>query len=104
MFTRVFTFLVPFGLLDVFAEHVEASMSTLQTLAPIIPMVIASGLVSWVFTTMEVIGDASEDPFERSMNDVPMNALCRVIEIDLRQMLGEQDVPPPEAAIDGLLY
>ena len=39
---------------------------------------------------MEGVGDASEDPFERSMNDVPMNALCRTIERDLRQMLGEQ--------------
>lgn len=45
---------------------------------------------SWVFFTMEGVGDASEDPFERSMNDVPMNALCRTIERDLRQMLGEQ--------------
>ncbi|MCA9655756.1 MAG: hypothetical protein H6712_08290 [Myxococcales bacterium] len=104
VFTRAFTFLVPFGLLDVFADHVEASMTTLQTLAPIIPMVIASGLIAWVFTTMEVIGDASEDPFERSMNDVPMNALCRTIEIDLRQMLGETELPEPEPPVDGILY
>ena len=79
-------------------------MTTLQTLAPIIPMVIASGLIAWVFTTMEVIGDASEDPFERSMNDVPMNALCRTIEIDLRQMLGETELPEPEPPVDGILY
>ena len=41
---------------------------------------------------------------ERSMNDVPMNAICRTIEIDLRQLLGETEVPPKEAAIDDILY
>lgn len=67
-------------------------------------MVIASGLVSWVFNTMEAIGDASEDPFERSMNDVPMNVLRRVIEIDLRRMLGETELPAKEQPIDNMLY
>ena len=107
-FSRVFTlllgFLVPFGLLDVFGDHVERSMTTLETLTPVIPMLLSSWLITWVFTTMEGVGDASEDPFERSMNDVPMNALCRTIEIDLRQMLGETEVPPKEAAVDDILY
>ena len=67
-------------------------------------MIASSALVSWVFSTMEGIGDSSEDPFERSMNDVPMNALCRGIEIDLRQLLGETEVPEKEQPIHGLLY
>ena len=104
IFTRVFVFLVPFGLLDVFADKVAKAVGTLETWAPVIPMIIASGLVTWVFTTMEGIGDASEDPFERSMNDVPMNALCRTIELDLREMLGETDLPPKEQPVDNLLY
>jgi putative membrane protein len=110
VFTRVFVFLVPFGLLDVFAKNVEsagktlAQLSTLETLTPVIPMLMAAGLVTWVFATMEAIGDSSEDPFERSMNDVPMNALCRTIEIDLREMLGETELPPKEQPVDGLLY
>lgn len=107
-FSRVFTmllaFLVPFGLLDVFGDHVDKAMTTMQTLTPVIPMLLSSWLITWVFTTMEGVGDASEDPFERSMNDVPMNALCRTIEIDLRQLLGETEVPPKEAAIDNILY
>ena len=44
---------------------------------------------------MEAVGDSSEDPFENFINDVPMTALCRTIEIDLRQMMSESDVPPP---------
>ncbi len=104
IFTRVFTFLVPLGLLDVFGDHAGASVGTWQNLMVAIPMVVASTLVCWVFTLMEGIGDSSEDPFERSMNDVPMNALCRTIEIDLRQMLAETELPPKEEAIDNVLY
>lgn len=107
-FSRVFTmllaFLVPFGLLDVFGDHVDKAMTTMQHLTPVLPMLLSSWLITWVFTTMEGVGDASEDPFERSMNDVPMNALCRTIEIDLRQLLGETEVPAKEAAIDDILY
>jgi ion channel-forming bestrophin family protein len=104
VFTRMFGLLVPFGLLDVFGDHVDKALTTLETLTPVIPMLLASWLITWVFTTMEGIGDASEDPFERSMNDVPMNALSRAIEIDLRQLLGETEVPPKEEAIDDILY
>lgn len=107
-FSRVFTmllaFLVPFGLLDVFGDHVDKAMTTMQHLAPVLPMLLSSCLITWVFTTMEGVGDSSEDPFERSMNDVPMNALSRTIEIDLRQLLGETKVPAKEAVIDDILY
>jgi len=103
-FTRVFVLLVPFGMLDVFGDQVLAATTQAATLAPVLPMIIASALVGWVFVTMEAIGDASEDPFERSMNDVPMNALCRVIERDLRQMLGEAEIPDPEQPVDHILY
>lgn len=33
-----------------------------------------------------------------------MNALSRTIEIDLRQLLGETDVPPKEQVVDDILY
>ncbi|MEM7180969.1 MAG: bestrophin family ion channel [Spirochaetota bacterium] len=104
LFTRVFTFLVPFGLLDVFAKHVHHATITVSSITPVIPMILSSALISWVFSTMEGIGDSSEDPFERSMNDVPMNALCRTIEIDLREMLGETELPEKEKPIDNILY
>ncbi len=104
VFTVVFSLLVPFGLLDVFAGHVDKAMTTLEHLTPVLPMLFSSCLITWVFTTMEGIGDSSEDPFERSMNDVPMNALSRTIEIDLRQMLGDTELPAREQPIDNLLY
>jgi len=106
IFTRVFVVLVPFGLLDVFADHIGAAVSTADEFIYIVPFISAAALISWVFMTMEAIGDASEDPFERSMGDVPMNALCRTIERDLRQMLNEPEdsLPPGETPIDSILY
>lgn len=60
-------------------------------------------LISWVFNTMEIIGDTSENPFENSINDVPMTAICRNVEIDLREMLGETKLPERMQAVDNIL-
>jgi len=62
-----------------------------------------SVLISWIFVTMEIVGDNSEDPFENFINDVPMTALCRTIEIDLREMLGETELPEKIVAEKGIL-
>ena len=102
VFVRVFALLLPLGMLDVYAEH--AGGTGLETLAMGTLMVVSSALVAWIFLTMEGIGDSSEDPFERSMNDVPMNALCRTIEIDLREMLDETDLPEPEKPAGFVMY
>jgi len=63
-----------------------------------------SVLISWIFTTMEKVGSNSEDPFEGRINDVPMTSLCRIIEIDLRDMLDEKDLPTKIAPKDNILY
>ena len=104
IFVRVFVLATPFGLLDVFADRLPASWPTQDTWPWVLTYLAASSLVGWVFMTMEGLGDASEDPFERSINDVPMNALAVVIERDLRQLLDEDEVPQPEKAVDGILY
>jgi putative membrane protein len=46
-------------------------------------------IISWVFYTMEMIGDCSENPFEGSFNDVPITTICRTIETDLFEMIQE---------------
>jgi putative membrane protein len=61
-------------------------------------------LISWVFYTMEMIGDYSENPFEGSFNDVPVTALSRTIEIDLLEILGETDIPQPRTPKNGVLF
>ena len=52
---------------------------------------------------MEIVGDYSENPFQGMANDIPMLSLCRTIEIDLKEMLGEKDLPPVIQAKKGIL-
>ena len=44
---------------------------------------------------LEQVGRYTEYPFNNFVHDVSMTALCRTIEIDLRQMLGESELPLP---------
>ena len=60
-------------------------------------------IVGWVYLMMELVGDYSENPFEGLGNDIPMLSLCRTIEIDLREMLGETELPPAILAKNGIL-
>ena len=60
-----------------------------------------SVICSWVFWVMEMIGDYSENPFEGLYNDVPITSMARGIEIDIRQMLDETDLPEPVKPVEG---
>jgi len=93
-FIGIFIFLLPFGLLPEFDKlgHDLVWLNVPFTL-----------VVGWVFLMMELVGDYSENPFEGLGNDIPMNALCRTIEIDLREMLGETEIPSKIEAVDGVL-
>lgn len=52
-----------------------------------------SALISWVFFTLELIGENTENPFEGGPNDVPITDLSRGIEIDIRQLIDDKDIP-----------
>lgn len=62
-----------------------------------------SVIIGYVYIMMEIIGDYSENPFQGMTNDIPMLSLCRTIEIDLREMLGETDLPPSIKEKNGVL-
>jgi putative membrane protein len=103
LFTWLFILLLPFGLLDVFEEGISLVEGNTRSWY-IFMMIPFSVLISWIFVTMEKVGSNSEDPFEGRINDVPMTALCRTIEIDLRDMLNEDDLPEKIQAQDNILY
>ncbi|GAA4275135.1 bestrophin family ion channel [Aquimarina gracilis] len=103
VFTWIFVLLLPFGMLNVFESELQGMHQDIQPWF-IFLMIPLSVLVSWIFTTMEKIGSNSEDPFEGRVNDVPMTALCRTIEIDLRDMLDEENLPEKVQAKDNILY
>lgn len=85
-FALAFCILVPFGMVAEFAQLGDGLGVWLT-----IPF---STLVGWVFLTADKIGDWSENPFEGLANDVPITAMSRGIERDIRQMAGETDLPP----------
>ncbi|MEM6800165.1 MAG: bestrophin family ion channel [Bacteroidota bacterium] len=94
VFVGIFIFLLPFGMIDLFKSY--GNFATTLT----IPFAV---LVGWIYLMMELVGDYSENPFEGMGNDIPMYNLTRVIELDLREMLGETELPPPVEAINGVL-
>jgi putative membrane protein len=85
VFVKLFITLIPFALLN------ETNKLNDYGVWLTIPFTI---LISWVFYTMEQIGEFSENPFDNSINDVPMTAICRNIEIDIKELLGETNLPP----------
>jgi hypothetical protein len=60
-------------------------------------------LLAFIFVSIERLGAELRDPFENRANDTHMSAICRTIEIDLRQQLGETRVPPPLEPVKGVL-
>ncbi|UJH66051.1 bestrophin family protein [Allomuricauda sp. SCSIO 65647] len=103
VFTWIFILLLPFGLLNVFESNLD-KLEVGNNWWYIVLMIFFSVLISWIFTTMEKIGSNSEDPFEGRINDVPMTALCRTIEIDLRDMLDEEHLPEKTRPMHNILY
>ncbi len=93
-FIKLFVVLVPLGLLMEF-EKLGDGLVWLT-----VPF---SVIVAWVFNTIEKIGEATENPFEGGPNDVPITALCRTIEIDLREMLDEENIPAPLQPMNKIL-
>jgi putative membrane protein len=62
-----------------------------------------SVIIAWVFHTMDKIGDATENPFEGGPNDVPITAMTRAIEIDLRDFMNDPQLPEPIKPVGNIL-
>lgn len=71
--------LLPLGLVD--------------TLSIYTPFAVAG--VSYSLFSLDAIGDEIENPFGTDINDLPLLAISRNIEINLRQRVGETDLPAP---------
>jgi putative membrane protein len=70
----LYCFLLPFGLVD---------MIGFMT-----PFVV--GIVAYTFFGLDALGDEIEEPFGNLPNDLALDAICRGIEINLRDTLGEE--------------
>ncbi|MEO6353215.1 MAG: bestrophin family protein [Oxalobacteraceae bacterium] len=75
----LYCFLLPFGLVD--------------SIGFMTPFVVA--IVAYTFFGLDALGDEIEEPFGTDTNDLPLDALCRTIEINLRESLGDPHIPEP---------
>jgi len=80
----IYCFLLPFGLVD--------------SIGFMTPFVVA--IVAYTFFGLDALGDELEEPFGTEPNDLPLDAMCRAIEIDLRSALRDEHVPPPLQPVD----
>ena len=74
----LYCFLLPFGLVD--------------TIGFMTPFVVA--IVAYTFFGLDALGDEIEEPFGLEANDLPLDTLCRAIEINLLESLGEPRLHP----------
>lgn len=80
----MYCFLLPFGLVD--------------TVGAMTPIVV--GIVSYTFFGLDALGDEIEEPFGELPNDLPLSAICRTIEINLKESLGETNIPEQLQPVD----
>jgi putative membrane protein len=94
IFVRLFCLLLPFALLGEFDSLNADIYGDLQGYMVwfVIPF---SVLISWVYTSLDQVGESTENPFEGGANDIPISQMSRTVEIDIREMLGEIDLPSP---------
>ncbi|PWL32924.1 MAG: hypothetical protein DCO96_00815 [Fluviicola sp. XM-24bin1] len=98
-FVHIFMWLLPFAIIPSFASMGAALGKSYEIVGEYfiwvnIPF---TALVIWVFNTMLRIGLAGENPFEGSVNDVPISNISRGISRDILQLIDEdpKDIPEP---------
>jgi len=113
-FVWIFIFLLPLGMMHEFEQiglkvvdaihaHMLVHTSPVHDVVEFVGMYFIwftipfTVIVSWIFHTMERIGENTENPFEGNSNDVPITTMSRGIEIDIREMIGDDpnEIPAP---------
>jgi putative membrane protein len=87
LFTHLFCILLPIGLVE-----------SLGFATPL-----GSTVAGLMFLAVLQIGDDLVDPFANTVHDVPLSAMCRTIEIDLLQAIGDE-APEPLKPDHGVLW
>jgi putative membrane protein len=87
LFTHLFCILLPIGLVE-----------SLGFATPL-----GSTVAGLMFLAVLQIGDDLVDPFANTVHDVPLTAMCRTIEIDLLQAIGDA-APESIKPVHGVLW
>ena len=60
-------------------------------------------MVATIFNMIDKSGSLTEDPFENEFNDVAISSICNTIEIDIKEILQEKDIPKKLIPIDNVI-
>jgi ion channel-forming bestrophin family protein len=83
----LFCFLMPFGFADMLGWATPLS----------------SMLVAYTFFGLDSLGDELEDPFGTSANHLPLSAMATIIELNLREAMGETNLPALPEPVNNVL-
>jgi putative membrane protein len=83
-----FALFLPFGLVKV----------------PAVGLVLTAVVIPFGFLLIEKVAVYLQDPFSNRPSDTPMLTLSRTIEINIKQMLGDTDLPSKLEPVDGVYY
>jgi putative membrane protein len=84
----LYCFLLPFGLVD-----------SIGFMTPFVVVIVA-----YTFFGLDALGDEIEQPFGMLAHHLPLDAICRTVEINLLEAAGERDLPEPVLPVDGCLH
>ena len=88
LFVQIYCLLLPVGMVE-----------NLGWFTPL-----GSTLVGFMFLALDKIGRDLEDPFDNKIYDVPLTSITRTIDINLRQLLGDAELPKAEEPVHGVLW
>lgn len=64
---------------------------------------VVSAVLAYAFFGLDALGDELEEPFALQPNTLPLNAMVRLIEIEVLEGLGETDLPPTLRPVKSVL-
>ncbi|WKN44829.1 bestrophin family protein [Tunicatimonas pelagia] len=67
-------------------------------------MIPVSFIVSFVFRTLDMIGERTQDPFDNKIDDTPMTSLSVTIERNVKEQWGEQHLPEKPLVQEGIVF
>ena len=86
----------------VFMQAIMLPCAFVESMGPgMIPLTV---VISFIFCSLDLIGERTEDPFENRLEDVPLTALCISIETNLKEQWGDKDLPSKAQAEKGIVF
>ncbi|KGQ19789.1 Membrane protein-like protein [Lysobacter dokdonensis DS-58] len=101
LFVKILCVLLPFGMISEL-ERLNAVVGDWAAGYMVWLAIPLSVVVSWMYVSLDQVGESTENPFEGGANDVPITRICEEVERDLREMLGEIGLPAPSQLERGI--